>query len=106
MENTTGFECKFQHPYDMPGSDIYVPEHTQSSLQYYLEYRIEPGSFLTAVLRHDLFEAFARADETNRAHLFGIVSWIHNHAPSISHGSKEKVSAWLEKKDNNEPTTG
>lgn len=72
-----------------------LPEHIQGSMQRYIENRISPGSFCTAVLCNDMTGAFARADHINRYKLFEIVSWLYNEAPSPCWGSPEKVNAWL-----------
>lgn len=58
------------------------------------------GGFLTAVVEHDLFESFARADDDNRADMYQIVRFVFNELPSNCHGSKKKVDAfytWIRK---------
>jgi len=54
------------------------------------------GDFLTAVLRNDLREAFARADHLNQKVMFQIISYCHNQIPGVCWGSPERVKAWLE----------
>ncbi len=72
-----------------------LPEHIRGAMQRYIENRIEPGGFLTAVLSNDLMGAMARADNINRIELYSICNFIYNEAPSTCHGSPEKVRAWL-----------
>lgn len=76
-----------------------IPEHTQAGLDRYINHRIRPGSFLVAVLSNDLFEAVSRADLENQAALADIVKYIYNKLPSGSHGSIERVDAWLNNED-------
>lgn len=71
------------------------PALTQG-VKLYIENRIEPGSFLCALMENDLKEACARADDVNRHMLFEIVNWFYNEAPSTCWGSREKVKRWLE----------
>jgi hypothetical protein len=61
----------------------------------YLENKIPPGSFLSAVICNDLREACGRADMLSRVQLFDLVVWFYNYAPSNSWGSPEKFEAWL-----------
>lgn len=56
---------------------------------------VPPGSFLYAVLSNNLREAFACADEENRASLFEIVSYCHNRLPGNCWGSDHDVKEWL-----------
>lgn len=72
-----------------------LPEAFQGGIQRYIVDRIEPGSFLCAVLCNDLFDAIARADDEALASLPAIVAWIYNEAPANSHGSRECVTEWL-----------
>jgi len=73
-----------------------VPDYTLGAIQRYVKNRLPPGGFLSAVLRHDLFDATFLADEQNLQSLTNIVLFIHNHAPAASHGSSERIRYWLE----------
>ena len=73
-----------------------VPIHNVPGLQRYFCDHIAPGSFLTAVLCNDLKAACLTADETNRHHLYDLVSLFQMHAPPEAWGSYEKFNAWLE----------
>ena len=72
-----------------------VPEHLHGGLMRYLVHHLQPGHFLTAVLSNDLREAMGRADETSRAGLFEIVSFLYNNAPAAAWGNLERVEDWL-----------
>lgn len=65
------------------------------ALNRYLEHGIIPGSFLTAVLENDLFEAMARADSVNQKRIFKICCYIYKHFPLGSYGSPEAVNRYL-----------
>lgn len=66
-------------------------------VQLYLVHGIEPGSFLTAVIKNDLKEACACADDENQRLLFGIVHWFYNEAPIGSWGSEENYTNWIKR---------
>lgn len=70
-------------------------EEIKQSLERYAEHRIEPGGFLTAVLKNDLAGALGRADDINKHRLYEIVKYIWNELPSECWGSPEKVEKWL-----------
>jgi hypothetical protein len=72
-----------------------VPEHLRGGLMRYVENGIPPGSFLTAVVSNDLFEAMGRADEISRLNLLQVIRWLYNNAPRACYGSAGQVRAWL-----------
>jgi hypothetical protein len=72
-----------------------LPVHIQPGIRHYVEEGQEVGSFLEAVISNDLKESLGRADIVNREHLFDIVSWFYNHAPSPCWGSPEKYQKWI-----------
>ena len=73
----------------------YLPGHMRGAMKRYIENRIPPGSFLTAVLSNDLMEACGRADDINRHALFDYCTWLFNYAPRGCYGSPQAVAAWL-----------
>ena len=75
-----------------------LPERLRGGMQRYIEHRIEPGSFLLAVLENDLKQACRKADG-DKALLFAIVAWLYNHAPAECWGSVANVELWLEWSD-------
>lgn len=72
-----------------------LPDHMQGAMERYIEHGMLPGSFLTAVLENDLFEAVGRADEVNKYSLPQYVMFLYNYAPSGCYGSREKIERWV-----------
>ena len=68
-----------------------------AAIDRWVEYGIQPGDFLTAVLENNLREAFGRADYGNRLTLYDIVGYCHNEIPGQCWGSPEKCKAWKER---------
>ena len=66
-----------------------------AGIKRYVENRIRPGHFLTALLSNDLTGTFNRADETNEPLIRDWVVWVYNEMPGHMVGSQEKVEAWL-----------
>lgn len=77
----------------------YIPPHCQDGMRAYIEQRQPVGNFLTAVLENNLMEACARGDDINRNALHQYSLFLYNYAPSACYGSKAKVTAWLERHD-------
>ena len=75
-----------------------IPEHIQGGVQQYIEQGIIPGQFLQAVIRNDLIDSFARADDVNRDKLFDIVRFFYNEAPAECWRSEKKMIAWHQKR--------
>jgi hypothetical protein len=75
-------------------------QEVKQSINGYVQRRENPGSFLTAVLSNDLFEAIGRADENSLASLKGIVGYIYNELPGDVWGSREKVKRHLSGSNN------
>lgn len=76
-----------------------IPEHMRNDLDLYLRRGIPPGSFMLAVLRNDLVDAYARADHINQHRIRDYADFLYNYAPSIpvrAWGSPEAVSHWIE----------
>lgn len=71
-----------------------LPFHMQATVRLWIERAIPPGSFLTAVLCNDLFEALGRADEVNANALKNYAIYFYSFAPSGCYGSTERFSEW------------
>ncbi|MAM60830.1 MAG: hypothetical protein CMH11_05005 [Maritimibacter sp.] len=71
-----------------------VPEHMQAGMVRYILLGIIPGSFLSAVLEGDLFNAVRRADDANRAALHDYAIFLFNYAPGGCFGSEDRLRAW------------
>ena len=72
------------------------PRRILEALARYAELRIQPGSFLTAVLENNLAEALLTADDESLAALPEINRLIARRLPALCYGSREKVKAWLD----------
>lgn len=68
------------------------------SLRDYADHGVPVGGFLSAVLCNDLHDAVSRADESSYANLRAICIYAVWKLPAASHGSRERVAAWLEAK--------
>ena len=79
-----------------------IPKHTLGGIKRYVENRIPPGGFLTAVLENNLRKSFGQADKENREALFEIVCHCYKELPSICWGTPERVKNWLLGKNRNE----
>lgn len=77
-----------------------LPEHIRGGMERYIEGRIPPGDFLTAVLSNDLMQAVGRADRINRQKLADIIYFLYTEAPAMCWGSPERVKRWLEGEKN------
>ncbi len=79
---------------NQPNSELIEPRFKQS-LDYYVEHKMQPGHFITAVLENDLVGAFGRADYEAIENLKHIICYCYNEIPSDCWGNKEKVKNWL-----------
>lgn len=72
-----------------------IPEHTLAALDRYVNHRLQPGGFLTAVLSNDLFGAVSKADSFNKLALTEICQYIYNEVPSNAWGTYDVVRNYL-----------
>lgn len=75
-----------------------IPEHMRGAVKRYIEHRVAPGSFLTAVLCNDLRGACEQADDINRYRLFDYIKFFYMYAPAGSWGSRENFERWVSKR--------
>lgn len=73
-----------------------IPTSTLEAIERYAQYGIPTGDFLQAVIRHDLFEAVSRADESNLKALREIVMVFYNYCPGNCHGSVDAFKRWVQ----------
>jgi hypothetical protein len=71
-----------------------VPQDIIDSLNRWRDHGIQPGGFLTAVLRNDLKGAVNRADENNMHIIPDIVFVLYNDYPSAMSGYEEVMRDW------------
>lgn len=72
-----------------------MKQQTKLSLDNYVINGWEPGEFLVSVLENDLMGALGKADIENRRDIFEICQYVYNELPADSHGSPDRVRAWL-----------
>ncbi len=70
-------------------------DHMVDGVRRYVEKRIPPGDFLTAIICNDLCKAVRHADEDNAKQLTAWVRFFYNEIPAIAWGSEEKMEDWL-----------
>ena len=80
-----------------------LPRSLQAAARRWIEEHQLPGHFLTAVIKNDLRDAVARADDDNIKCLRLILQWFYCDAPSGCHGSVENVEAWVNAKEKKTP---
>ena len=68
--------------------------HMVTSVRDYVFDGLPPGDFLEAVMKNDLFEACAKADEVN-ARLIGNYGKLLTQIPRGAWGSKKSVNSWI-----------
>jgi len=76
-----------------------APIHILDAITDYANNHTPHGHFVTAVLENNLSEAIFRADSNSLAGLEDIVRFVYWEIPHSSHGSVEKVNAWLKTKE-------
>jgi hypothetical protein len=81
------------YPLDFSDYELYEP--TIQSISNYYYNKLEPGSFVYAMLCNDFVGAATRADSWNREKLYDYASWLVNRMPPGAWGDKETVDAWL-----------
>lgn len=72
-----------------------IPMTVHDGLMRYLQNRVLPGGFLTAVLENDLAAAVLAADKDNLPALPNLVKFIWNELPANAWGSKKHVFDWV-----------
>lgn len=72
-----------------------IPDETIEGINRYMQDRVQPGSFLAAVLQNDLKNAVGRADPKNLQCLPAIVLYCFWELPSLCWGSKEAFEGWV-----------
>ena len=72
-----------------------IPSSMVGGLIRYVDEGVQPGGFWLAVLKNDLADACARADENNKYLIYDFVYVLYNYCPSECWGSPEKVDRWI-----------
>jgi len=72
-----------------------IPQGSMTALGLYIDRRVKPGDFLTAVLENDLMRACSHADHINIDLLPVYAAYLYNEAPYGCYGSPKAVTDWL-----------
>jgi len=76
-----------------------IPVYMREPLKAYVNDHRQPGNFLTEIICNNLKEAVMYADDVNIQNIPAYVNYFYNHAPHDCWGSKEKMKAWVTKKE-------
>ena len=98
MKNLEDSGSTISQSYEFRGFTI--PAYMLRAVNRYILNGDTPGDFLTAVITNDLREAIARADDHNQVNLPAYIAYLHNEAPGQCWGSPEKMTAWIEARQN------
>ena len=74
-----------------------IAQNLHYGIASYLVMHQATGHFLTRFFENDLFGAMSHADFASQKSLITMVRYIYSYADARSHGSKEKVKAWLDR---------
>jgi hypothetical protein len=77
---------------------FYIPPRMMDGLQRYIENHVAPGDFLTAILKNNLRDAVAYADDENLENLPAYVGFLYNECPAGCWGSEQLFKDWLANK--------
>ena len=73
------------------------PQEIVDTIQAYVEHRLEPGSFVRAVLENDLCTAVFQAHPLMLPYLRAVCLYVYWEIPGNCWGSKEIVERWLKR---------
>lgn len=82
-------------------SEYNLPATTLDGITLYITRGIAPGHFLTAVIENDLLASIKYADTANLEALSRIVSFFYDQAPYNCWGSRNKMSQWIKRFEEN-----
>lgn len=72
-----------------------LPEHLRDGVREYVLRGRGVGSFLTAVIKNQFFDAVVHADDTiDKEHLVVIAKVFYNDTPRLCWGSPEQMRTW------------
>ena len=72
-----------------------IPSYMYEGVINYILYRVEPGDFLSAIIKNDLKGAVNLADDDNIRALAAYVRFFYNHTPADCWGGEDKFNAWV-----------
>lgn len=62
-------------------SEYELPDYMWGGMLNWIEYGIDPGSFLSSLLSNNLYEAIKCADATNIHKIPDYIRWLYNYTP-------------------------
>ena len=71
-----------------------IPDYMQGGLVRWILLGIKPGSFLTALLKGDLFNTYRCADSNNVVCIYSYVQFLYSHAPINCFDGTDTFAAW------------
>lgn len=72
-----------------------IPARMRPDIHRYINDRIKPGDFLTAIIKNNLADACKHADQENLRNLPAYVDYFYNHTPTACWGSPKRMADWL-----------
>lgn len=75
--------------------DFIITDGMMGSIQDYIENRVRPGGFLSAIICNDLKKAVMFANDINIKNIPAFVEYFYNNAPTNYWGSDLKMNHWL-----------
>ena len=85
---------RWKSPPSVDYSKVPVP-YMKDAVRRYIESRIPPGHFLTAVITNDLSGAVQYGDEENLTNLVAWVRFFYNEVPGAAWGDHDKFMEWI-----------
>lgn len=75
-----------------------IPEKMHGGFRRYIFDKVEPGSFLAAILRNDLMDSYRCADDENQLIIRFYVMFLYNEMPPNLLGA-ENMAKWCAERE-------
>jgi len=85
----------FMEDFDKTADWTMIPGHMHQAVRDWIEHGWLPGSFLQAMLEHDVYDAVFRADNWNEGKIAEWCKFLCWYVPSACHGNEENVRDWF-----------
>jgi len=72
-----------------------IPYHMHDGVRRYIKDGIEPGDFLSLILKNDFVHAAGQADHINKYALLEWATFLYLYAPAPCWGSEQKMKEWM-----------
>ena len=90
------YEQVFSHEHATALSRL-IPSYMHGGIVRYILIGTFPGSFLSAYLDGNLFDAITYADDTNKKLFHEYAMFLWNYAPASCYGDPKSVQRWAER---------